>query len=80
MLIVLLIISVAFSGIYFDVAKFLGFEKTSNMVFVFAFFFLFYINFVLVNTISLLNDKVKNLVQEVSILKERVENNEKEGK
>lgn len=79
-LIVLLIISLLFSNLYFDLARLLGFEKTSNMVFLFAFFFLFYLNFTLVTTISLLNEKVKNLIQEMSILKERVEKNEKEGK
>ena len=79
-LIILLIISLLFSDLYFDLAKFLGFEKTSNMVFLFSFFFLFYLNFTLVTTISVLNDKVKNLIQEISILKERVEKNEKERK
>ena len=78
-LIVILIISIAFSGLYFDLAKFLGFETTSNMIFLFAFFFLFYLSFILITTISVLNDKVKNLIQEVSLLKERVNKNE-EGK
>lgn len=79
-LVALLIISVIFSGGYFELAKFLGFEKTSNMIFLFAFFFLFYLIFILITTISTLNDKIKNLIQEVSILKESVKNNEKEGK
>lgn len=79
-LIIVLIISVVFSGLYFDLSKLLGFEKTSNMVFLFGFFFLFYLNFILLTTISVLNDKVKNLIQELSLLKERVEKNEKERK
>lgn len=77
-LVFLLMISVFISGLYFDLAKFLGFEKTSNMIFLLAFFGLFYLTFTLVTTISVLNEKIKNLVQEVSILKERVEKNEKE--
>ena len=79
-LLLLLILSVLCSNIYFELSKFLGFETTSNMVFVFGFFFLLYIIFILLINISKLNDKVKTLVQEVSILKERVEKNEKEGK
>ena len=74
----LLVISLAFSDFYFYLSRLLGFEKTSNMIFLFSFFFLFYLNFVLVTTISALNEKVKNLIQEVSLLKERVEKNEKE--
>ena len=79
-LIIILIISVIFSDLYFDLSKFLGFEKTSNMIFLFGFFFLFYLSFILITTISVLNDKVKNLIQEVSLLKERVEKSEKERK
>ena len=79
-LIVILIISIAFSDLYFILAKLLGFEKTSNMIFLFAFFFLFYLNFTLVTSVSVLNEKIKNLIQEVSLLKERVAKNEKERK
>ena len=76
-LIILMIISIVFLDFYYDISKFLGFEKTSNMVFLFGFFFLFYLNFILITNISVLNEKVKNLVQEVSILKEKVEKNKK---
>ena len=79
-LLIILILSVLFSNVYFSLSKYLGFEATSNMIFVFAFFFLFYLIFILLTNISKLNDKVKTLIQEVSILKERVEKNEKEGK
>lgn len=76
-LLALLIISACFPGIYLFISDFLGFEKTSNMIFLLGFFFLFYLNFVLITNISLLNEKVKSLVQEISILKERVDKNER---
>ena len=80
LLIVALIVSVIFSNFYFNLSKFLGFEKTSNMIFLLGFFFLFYLIFILLTNISKLNDKVKTLVQEVSLLKGRVEKYEKEDK
>lgn len=80
LLIFLLIISVAFSKVYFILSDFLGFEKPSNMIFLLGFFLLFYLIFILLTSISKLNDKVKNLVQEVSILKQKVANNEKKEK
>ena len=66
----ILIISVWLPQLYFNLAKLLGFEKPSNMIFLFAFFFVLYIIFLLLNTISQLNEKVKNLIQEVSMLKD----------
>lgn len=77
-LLILLFLSVCFDNIYFYISNFFGFEKTSNMIFLLAFFFLFYLNFILITTISTLNNKVNTLIQEVSLLKERVNIYEKE--
>ena len=55
----------------------MGFEKASNMMFLIGFFFLFYISFIITTSISIQNEKIKLLIQEVSILKESVENNGK---
>lgn len=76
-LIFLLILAVCFDSIFLHISQFFGFEKTSNMIFLLGFFFLFYLNFIFMTTISTLNDKVKKLVQETSLLKERVEKYEK---
>lgn len=77
-LLILLSLSVCFDNLYYYISDFFGFEKTSNMVFLLGFFFLFYLNFLLVTTISSLTDKVKTLTQEISLLKERVNKYEKE--
>lgn len=76
-LLILLVIAGLFPNVFIFVSNFLGFESASNMIFLLAFFFLFYLNFVLITNISLLNDKVKTLIQEVSILRERVDKNER---
>ena len=47
------------------------------MMFLIGFFFLFYISFIITTSISIQNEKIKLLIQEVSILKESVENNGK---
>ena len=75
-LLILLIISGCFPNIYIYISDILGFESTSNMIFLLGFFFLFYLCFLLITNISLLNDKVKTLVQEISILKQKIENEE----
>lgn len=77
-LLLLMIIPVVFPKIFEIISKFFKFEATSNMVFIIGFFFLFYINFILVTNISVQNDKIKQLIQEVSILKERIDKNGKE--
>ena len=76
-LIFLLILSVCFDSVFLQISKVFGFEKTSNMIFLLGFFFLFYLNFIFMTTISTLNDKIKYLIQETSLLKERVEMYEK---
>lgn len=76
-LILLMTVVVIFPKILFKLSNLLGFEATSNMIFIVGFFFLFYIIFVLTTSISIQNEKIKNLVQEVSNLKKQVH---KDGK
>ena len=76
-LIMLMATVVLFPKIVFMLSKMLGFEKTSNMIFLLGFFFLFYIIFILTTNISIQNEKIKLLIQEISILKERIEQNGK---
>ena len=77
-LVIIMGIIVLFPEILFKLSNILGFEVTSNMMFLLGFFFLFYINFILTISISSQNNKIKLLVQELSILKESVENGKKE--
>lgn len=74
----LLFLAGLFPNLFIFISDLLGFESASNMLFLLGFFLLFYLIFVLITNISLLNDKIKSLIQEVSILKERVEKNERE--
>lgn len=76
-LILLMAVVVIFPEILFEISKLFGFEVASNMIFIIGFFFLFYIIFVLTTSISVQNEKIKNLVQEVSLLKENVDKNGK---
>lgn len=69
-LIILMIFVVLFPKILFVLSDVFGFETTSNMIFLLGFFFLFYIIFILTTNISVQNEKIKLLIQEVSILKE----------
>lgn len=72
----LLIIVSIFPTIIINISKLLGFEAASNMVFLIGFFVLSYINFTLSISISIQNEKIKNLIQEVSLLKEKDKKNE----
>ena len=76
-LIVCMFFIVLFPNIVYKLSDLAGFETTSNMLFLLGFFFLFYIAFVITTSISILNEKVKMLIQEISILKESVNKNEK---
>jgi len=78
-LLLLLALAGLFPNLFIFISNLFGFEKASNMVFLIGFFFLFYLIFVLITTISLLNDKIKLLIQEISILKERVDKNERKN-
>lgn len=77
LLVFMMMIVVIFPNILYGASNFLGFEVTSNMIFLLAFFFLFYMIFILTASISIQNEKIKLLIQEISILKERVD---KDGK
>lgn len=77
-LVVVMILLVIFPNIIYETSKFIGFEKPSNMVLVIGMLFLLYVSFVITITISIQNEKIKKLVQEISLLKE--ENNEKRKK
>lgn len=76
-LIFLMMLVVLFPNVLYNISNFFGFEVTSNMIFLLGFFFLFYMIFILTASISIQNEKIKLLIQEISILKERVD---KDGK
>ena len=77
-LLIIMAIIVIFPQLLFKISKAFGFEVASNMIFLLGFFFLFYIIFILTISLSIQNDKIKVLIQEISILKERVRNGKKE--
>ena len=72
-MLVLMAIVVVFPSIVFYISQLFGFEVTANMVFLLGFFFLFYVSFIITTSISIQNEKIKTLTQEISLLKERVE-------
>ena len=78
-LLILMSIAVIFPNILISISDFFGFEVASNMIFLVGFFFLFYIIFILTISLSKQKDQIKSLIQEVSILKERVQKDGKEG-
>ena len=78
-LLILMSIAVIFPNILISISDYFGFEVASNMIFLVGFFFLFYIIFILTISLSKQKDQIKSLIQEVSILKERVQKDGKEG-
>ncbi len=76
-LILIMAVVVMFPGLVFKLSELAGFEKTSNMIFLLGFFFLFYLSFILTTIISKQNEKINLLIEEVSMLKERVKSDEK---
>lgn len=76
-ILILMSIAVLFPNIFITISNFFGFEVASNMIFLIGFFFLFYLIFILTISLSKQNAIIKNLTQEISILKERVNKNEK---
>ena len=76
-LLILMSIIVFFPGIIYKLSELAGFETPSNMIFLLGFFFLFYVSFVITTSISIQNEKIKLLIQEVSLLMERVDKNGK---
>ena len=77
-LIIIMVIIVIFPQLLFKISNIFGFEVASNMIFLLGFFFLFYIIFILTISLSIQNNKIKTLIQEISILKESVKNGKKE--
>ena len=77
-LIIAMSVIVIFPKLLFIMSDFFGFEKTSNMIFLLGFFFLFYVIFILNTSICNQNEKIRLLIQEISILKERVDKDGKE--
>lgn len=76
-ILMLMSVAVIFPNIFINLSDFFGFEAASNMVFIIGFFFLFYIIFILTMSLSKQHSTIKSLTQEISILKESVNKNEK---
>lgn len=77
---ILLIIALLIPNLVENISKTLGFEVPSNMVFCLTIFVSFYLIFNLTVALSKENKKNTLLVQEVSILKKRVEKLEENNK
>lgn len=72
-LIFIFIAMLLFPGLLSNISKFIGFEIPANMVFCISIFALFYIGLDLTWKLSKENRKNILLIQEVSMLKDRVE-------
>ncbi len=59
-------------------ADFIGVQTTSNLIFFLGFIFLFFVTFSLTQTVASHSEKIKELTQEMSLLKKEVM--EKDGK
>lgn len=77
---ILLIIALLIPNLVENISKALGFEVPANMVFCLTIFVSFYLIFNLTVALSKENKKNTLLVQEVSILKKRVEKLEENNK
>ena len=77
LIIFLMSIVVIYPKILFDISVVFGFELMSNMIFIIGFFFLFCVIFILTTSISIQNNKIKKLIQEVSLLKEVIDKKER---
>lgn len=77
---IVLIVSIAMPNMVEFFSRLLGFEKASNMIFFLTIFIIFYIILVLMVYISKEIQKNISLVQEISILKNRIQELEKKIK
>lgn len=68
--IALIILSI-FPQIAFFVARLIGVISTANIVFAAIIFMLIILVYVLFNKVSMLEEKQKNLIQEIAILKKK---------
>ncbi len=73
----ILIIVLLIPGCLANITKFLGFEITSNMIFFITIAMAFYLILELMTTLSKESKRNVNLVQEISMLKKRVDELEK---
>lgn len=76
-LILMMCIIALFPQIVMFLSELMGFEKTSNMVLLLGFFFSFYMIYIHTISISVQNEKIKLLIQEISILKEKINESKK---
>ena len=77
---VLVIIATMIPNFLEKMSKILGFELVSNMIFMIAIIILLLISFSFTIIVSRQTQKIRLLIQEVSMLKNRVEKLEKEKK
>lgn len=77
---IVLMFATLFSDLIESLSKNLGFETPSNMVFCIAIFLAYYLIFVLTIRLSTENTRNTKLIQEVSILKQKIEAMEDENK
>lgn len=74
---IILLVAAIFPNLFGYISNLLGFETTSNMIFCITIFLAFYLIFNLTMMLSKENKKTTKLVQEISLLKNRVEELEK---
>lgn len=72
-----LIFSIIFPNIIIKISKIIGFQTPVNMMFCFAIFVSFYLIFKLTLILSQEYKKNVSMIQEISILKQKIENLEK---
>ena len=67
-----LLLFIIFPGLFMGITKILGFNIGSNMIFAGLIAFLMFINIILTVIVSGQNNKIRLLIQEVSMLKEKI--------
>jgi len=77
---VILIVALLIPNLVDNISKIVGFEMPINMIFSIAIFIILYLIFNLTNLISKEEKKNTLLIQEISMLKQRVEELEKKEK
>ena len=75
---IIVIICIAFIESLFNLTNYFGIEKVSNMMFFIGFIVVLVICFDLTNQLSLQNKKIISLVQELGILKNKLERDNNE--
>lgn len=69
---IILLLFLVFPGLFIGLTKLLGFNIGSNMVFAGLIALLMFINIILTVIVSGQNNKIRLLIQEVSMLKEKI--------